>query len=426
MLTLTGEPPQRWRASARRLTLTTKRGLPASAITATSASALPAPDSTLADSRKQQHGDRGDTGDTTDPTETHARTPGIVACRPFAALTEFTTLSRFVAAWARRSTWRQRHTSTGRFAPPVQRRHHHVTAAHEVVDHGIAQPRLLDSLGCLPLAVDPTDDRMAREMNNRFRQSLHPEHEQAVARRQANPLPPLFDIAEEVLRYVHEELRCCYQVGLDHAAILTASALVERSLKVAIVCDIFDETGFDPKLVDEVEGKNLETAAKWAKRRGLLGKDEWRYVDDFREHVRNCWTHGGTAQTLKDFHVPIVIGNLKTDEVSSKVVRVGDVPFLRQHGQVFADAKYVDSVVYLAHTLAVVLSATVAAKASFRKLERDKCYTQDDHQRCINNLEQELDKMGFTVHPPADVDGTETGATGNAEQDPKTPATPPP
>lgn len=237
-------------------------------------------------------------------------------------------------------------------------------------------------------------------MDNSFRRFFLPEHERAVARREANSIPPLFDVAEPVVRYIHAELRCCYYTGLDHAAILTAAALVERGLKVAIVCDIFSDTGCDPKVVDDVETRDLARAAQWAKQRGLLSKDEWRFVDEFREHVRNCWMHGSTPQSLKDTNVPVGILNLTTHEVSNETVRVGDTPVLRQSGQVVADARHVDSVVALAHCVVCILSANVCVQDSLRRLERDEGYGRDNHDRLVDEIRQKMSEMEFKVTPP--------------------------
>ena len=236
------------------------------------------------------------------------------------------------------------------------------------------------------------------DLINRVRKDQIKDHDDHVTSRS---LPELFKFEEADLfiRYLHEEMRCCYLLGIDHAAIVMACVLVERSLKLGILTEL-NRPGIQPlssERINEVEEKPLADCANWAKSLGLLDKQGCKQIDKFRDLVRNVWLHGRTAEYVKETMVPMHVLNPKTQQIRAEVRRSGDSVLLMQLGQIRADTQHVEECVLLAHGLSAALEATHLARDSVCRLQHDPHYSEAAHRECLDRLKDIMKNMGFVV-----------------------------
>lgn len=136
---------------------------------------------------------------------------------------------------------------------------------------------------------------------NPIMEQIHPDDD-VVARRQAKGYPRLEPVFDTYSEYLHLEMWLCYLTGLDHAAVVTACALTEASLKASLYMLDFVDAGckFDRTTWDAIDGMEFGRAANLAKTKGLVTKAEWRELEWIREQIRNAYMHGGTPGWLKD------------------------------------------------------------------------------------------------------------------------------
>lgn len=114
--------------------------------------------------------------------------------------------------------------------------------------------------------------------------------------RRKNPPPvlPMGPALDAYTAFLHEEMRQCYLQGLDHAAIVTACAVLEFTIKAAIFFEEDIKAGreFDQAKWDEIEGMEFSPLISRARSVGIITKDGHRVLDGFRKAVRNNYMHG--------------------------------------------------------------------------------------------------------------------------------------
>ncbi len=130
---------------------------------------------------------------------------------------------------------------------------------------------------------------------NEILESIYPD-KNVVARRRAMPFPPLLPRSDLFSAYLHEEMRQCYLNGNDHAALVTACALIDSTIKDAIEFERFVKADcvFNPDEWDRIDALEFGDAINMAKRRGIIRKDEWKKLEWLRKHIRNVYMHGQT------------------------------------------------------------------------------------------------------------------------------------
>ena len=149
-----------------------------------------------------------------------------------------------------------------------------------------------------------------------------------VERRRRRGLPTqLVPCTDTFTAYLHEEMRQTYLNGHDHAAIVTACALIDFCVKDAIYFEQFvaQDCVFSPDEWDQIDRLEFGKAVNLAKTQGLVTKDEHKKLKWLRKHIRNVYMHGQTPPSLKqkDFD-GLVEGNLETGEVTVNTVSLHD------------------------------------------------------------------------------------------------------
>ena len=152
---------------------------------------------------------------------------------------------------------------------------------------------------------------------NEILENLYPVKD-VVARRQAQAFPPLLPRTDLFSGYLHEEMRQCYLNGHDHAALVTACALIDSTIKDAIHLSAFVEADcvFDVAEWDKIDAMKFGQAINMAKSRGVVAKAEWEELEWMREHIRNVYMHGQTPHWIKDKDDTVYIGDVMTGEVN--------------------------------------------------------------------------------------------------------------
>lgn len=117
---------------------------------------------------------------------------------------------------------------------------------------------------------------------------------------------------------LRHEVALCITFGLHQAAINLTNHLLESLLKEALITHhslpVLRKSGGDVvnSFIEGTEearskygGANLGKTLSAAKRVGLITKDQWKELDEFRKHVRNPYSHADRAAMLRDTTVPM-------------------------------------------------------------------------------------------------------------------------
>lgn len=205
-----------------------------------------------------------------------------------------------------------------------------------------------------------------------------------LEQRQANPLSPLGTPLDPFSSYLHEEMRQCYHNGHDHAAIVTACAVLDSVLKDAIYFDeyIKADCRFARSTWDEIDGLEFGPLIHRARRNGVTDKKQHKALEWFRKNVRNVWMHGSTPPDLKDFViVDVVQANLQTGRVRARAIKAGSNLPLQRMMRIVADRKWCAQVVPFADGMIRALTSAChgrlqewskrhPGKSSRKRLER--------------------------------------------------------
>ncbi len=230
---------------------------------------------------------------------------------------------------------------------------------------------------------------------NPIMEDIHSDDD-AVAKRQAKGYPPLKPVIDQYAQYLHLEMWMAYLCGLDHAAVVTACALVESTMKAGLYLLRFVENGckFDRAVWDEIDALEFGRAANMAKSRGLVTKDEWTHLEWMREHIRNDYMHGATPKWLKDLPPDnFVVGDLATGEVRDAEGTLGDHLPAQRVARVAADRNVCKQVVPLADSLVRVMSKQAVTKVEEFKRANPSQHGLED----ITSLLDEMQRKGIEV-----------------------------
>lgn len=184
----------------------------------------------------------------------------------------------------------------------------------------------------------------------------------------------------------------CYLNGLDHAAVVTACALVELSVKSAVYTNSFVEADctFDSAEWDRVESLQFFPLIAEAEKRGVITRDEWEQLDWLRKHIRNVYMHGAAPNWLKDQEAEgVVVGDLETGDVSEQNIKLRDDLTLQRQYRIAADRNACNEVIPLADHYARTLARRSLERLEAWKAANPSKPTIDQVQRVIANMQKQ-------------------------------------
>jgi hypothetical protein len=215
---------------------------------------------------------------------------------------------------------------------------------------------------------------------NPIMEDIHPDDD-TVAQRQAKGYPPLKPVIDTYAQYLHLEMWMAYLCGLDHAAVVTACALVESTTKSGLYLLRFVDDGckFNRGAWDQIDGLEFAASANIAKSRGLVTKDEWQHLEWIRDHIRNSYMHGATPKWLKDIPPEdFVVGKLETGEVREAEGTLGDHLPAQRIARVAADRNVCKRVIPLADSLVRRMNERAVAKIEEYRAAHPSSHGVDD------------------------------------------------
>jgi len=253
---------------------------------------------------------------------------------------------------------------------------------------------------------------------NEILESIYPD-KNVVARRQARPFPPLLPRSDLFSAYLHEEMRQCYLNGHDHAALVTACALIDSTIKDAIEFEGFIKADcvFDPDEWDRIDALKFGDAINLAKRRGIVTKDEWKKLEWLREHIRNVYMHGQTPHWIKDKDDTVVKGNLETGEVEEVTVSAREDIVLQRHVRIAADRNVCEMVVALVDGFARVLTARSLKALEEWKKKNASRPTHEQVDRILKNMKKQGLEAEFIITADYPDDIPSAPEESNASED---------
>lgn len=225
---------------------------------------------------------------------------------------------------------------------------------------------------------------------NAILETIYPDKD-VVARRRRTGLPPLSPRLDEFVAYLHEEMRACYLNGHDHAALVTACALIEAAIKDAIYFDQFikDDCVFNPDSWDKIDELEFGNAINMAKGRRVVTKADWDRLEWIRQHIRNVYMHGQTPDWIKDKDEALVEGNLGTGEVRERTVAVRDNLAIQRIIRIAADRNICDTVVRLVDGLVRGLAGRAATALKEWKQKNPSKPTREQVDRVLENMQRQ-------------------------------------
>ncbi len=184
-------------------------------------------------------------------------------------------------------------------------------------------------------------------------------------------------------------MRQCYLNGNDHAALVTACALLDSGVKDAIYFKVFVKANcvFDPGQWDTIDALEFGPAINLAKREGVVSKQEWKDLDWIRQHIRNVYMHGQTPEWIKDENETFVEGNLETGEAREVSVRVRDNIVLQRYIRICADRNICDRVVGLVDWFVRTLNQRAVEQLEEWKTANPFRPTEEQVKRAIRTMQ---------------------------------------
>jgi len=212
------------------------------------------------------------------------------------------------------------------------------------------------------------------------------------------------------IQYLHIEMWQCFINGHDHAAIVTASALLEHAIKDAIFFDAHLQADkvFDRSTWDKIDGLELGQAIQYARSRGIITKEEKKRLFAFKDQIRNKWMHGETPAEVKATCIPeIVEANYRTGEVKKVRVDLGDNAMFQKIGRILADREMAPNVVDFVDRIVRELNTINEEKLlRWREAKGDTPPTKEQVDRVLENIRQQFGEnalnglSGFMGHAP--------------------------
>ncbi len=128
---------------------------------------------------------------------------------------------------------------------------------------------------------------------------------------------------------LRDEISKCLICNLCQAAITLTNHLIENFFKTILIYDeSITNRDKSEKLnllmyrpgVEKYNGFDLAQSLNAAKRKGLINKDQWKILDQFRNDFRNAYSHADKLKIFKDLTIPTNILQLdgETIRVSEK------------------------------------------------------------------------------------------------------------
>lgn len=251
---------------------------------------------------------------------------------------------------------------------------------------------------------------------NEILEALYPD-KAIFARRQATSLLSLSPRMDMFSAYLHEEMRQCYLNGHDHAALVTACALLDFAVKDAIHFNLFVEADciFNPDEWDKIDALKFGEAANLAKTRGIVSKQEWKKLEWVREHIRNVYMHGQTPHWIKDKNDKIIEGNLETGEVREVTVSARENIVLQRNVRIVADRNVCDQVVRLVDWFVRTLNGRALRRLDEWKKANPSKPTYQQVDRILQSMREE--GLNANLITTADYPDDMPSAVGTADCD---------
>lgn len=183
------------------------------------------------------------------------------------------------------------------------------------VDTIIASPETIGKLRKqgLPLEISP-----APTVEERF-QARKAQAQDVAQNLQKFELPPV-ELLTPAIKSLYEEIIDCILFGLNGAAITLSGNLIEFTLKhAAFVKESGGYQNYDSNKWDEFEQIEFGDAIGRAKRAGLLEKEIGNRLQEFREDIRNPYSHYNIRKITRNVIARRVkVLNIETGECEEK------------------------------------------------------------------------------------------------------------
>ncbi len=141
------------------------------------------------------------------------------------------------------------------------------------------------------------------------------------------------------LDLIIKEINFCLILDLSQACITLTNHLLEKTLKLLL---IYEETGkkqvTDLSKIDELygnacnrfNGKDLNDTINIACSKGLITKDEKKTMHEYRDRLRNGFSHSDMNKVFKKSKIPLIMGNFENPQKLEKgEATISQVPFLQ-------------------------------------------------------------------------------------------------
>lgn len=248
---------------------------------------------------------------------------------------------------------------------------------------------------------------------NPILEGIHPDND-VVARRQARGYPPLAVGSDPYTTYLHLEMWLCYLNGLDHAAVVTACALIDFAVKDAIHFDVYvkSDCNFKADEWDKIDGLDFGKTINMAKSRSIVTKDESKKLDWIRQHFRNVYLHGETPHWLKDKDADVSEGNLETGEVRDRTIPLRDNLAIQRQYRIAADRNACNVLVPLVNGFVRTLAKRSLDAIETWKAKNPSKPTRDQVDRVLDNMRKQGMKPDVIImnELPADLISQELGS----------------
>ncbi|SEM14187.1 hypothetical protein SAMN04488008_11028 [Maribacter orientalis] len=140
------------------------------------------------------------------------------------------------------------------------------------------------------------------------------------------------------LKEVRTEICYCIFFGLNQAAITLTNHLLEDTLKtgllyseygVKLLNDLNDMDTFYKDGLDKYNGLDLSGTINRSCSKGLISKEEKKILHEFRERLRNGFSHSDSRKIFKDIKVPFWMGSFRDideEKLNFKECSISDIP----------------------------------------------------------------------------------------------------
>ncbi|MGB3144464.1 MAG: hypothetical protein WBB24_10165 [Maribacter sp.] len=157
-------------------------------------------------------------------------------------------------------------------------------------------------------------------------------------------IKPIFEDELTVLdnlKEVRTEICYCIFFGLHQAAITLTNHLLENTLKtgllysefgVKLLSDVNKMDTLYKEGLDKFNGLDLNDTINRSCSKGLITKEEKKILHEFRERLRNGFSHSDSRKIFKDVKVPLWMGtydNVEEKGLDFKECDISEIPQLQ-------------------------------------------------------------------------------------------------